>query len=356
MRLRTTTAALFAATSLVAAASATAGAQVDRRTLSGREVRVINLVGTVTVESGSSSDVTVEVTRRGADASRLSIEVGSSGGVPTLRVVFPDDDIIYPEMSRRSSSTFTIDSDGNWGGGSRSLLGGRRRIRVRGDGRGAEAWADVRVIVPAGRKVDVKVGVGSVRAGGMNGDLGIDVASANVSVDGHTGTLRLDTGSGGAEVRNMKGDVLSVDVGSGSVSVIGATVNRMALESGSGGVNVDQVTAAEMTVEVGSGGVRIERSTSERVSVETGSGGVRLELSNSPKSLSVESGSGTVTLVLPANLDAELDISTGSGSIDSDFAVQLNRFERRRIRGTVGNGTGRITVETGSGSVRIRKG
>lgn len=345
------TAAVLLGASLIGAA--TADAQTDRRTLSGRDVRVSNLVGTVTVESGGAGDVTVEVTRRGSDASRLSIDVGSVGGVQTLRVVFPEDDIIYPELGRRSSSTFSVDDDGNWDGGPR--FRSRRRIRVRGDGRGTEAWADVRVIVPAGKSLALKVGVGTVRSNGMNGDLGIDVASARVMVNGHDGTLRLDTGSGGAEVRDVKGDELSVDVGSGSVSVVGATVRRMTLESGSGGVEADQINAGELSVDVGSGGVRIDRATSDRVRLETGSGGVRLEMTNSPTSLDLESGSGTVTLVLPASLDAEVDISTGSGSIDSDFAIQMDRFERRRIRGTVGKGTGRIRVETGSGGVRLRK-
>ncbi len=342
--------------SATAFAAATSPAQTDRRTLAGAEVMVLNLVGSVTIEPGGSGDVSVEVTRRGADASRLSVSIETVRGVPTLRVVFPDGDIVYPELGRRSSSEFGIDADGNWGGNSRDSWRSRRRIRVRSDGRGTEAWADVRIVVPAGKKLTAMVGVGSVRSAGVTGDLGIDVASARVDVLGHTGILNLDTGSGSADIRDIKGDVLNVDVGSGTVTVIGATVTRMILDSGSGGVEADRVNAQELTVDVGSGGVRIERATSDRVRLETGSGGVRLELTNSPSSVDVESGSGTVTLILPANLDAELDISTGSGSIDSDFPVQVNRFERRRIRGTVGKGTGRVRVETGSGSVRIRKG
>ena len=82
---------------------------------------------------------------------------------------------------------------------------------------------------------------------------------------------------------------------------------------------------------------------------------MNVELTNSPKSMDVESGSGSVTLTLPAMLDAEFDISTGSGGIDSDFAVQVNRYERHRMRGVVGKGGGRIRVDTGSGGVRIRK-
>lgn len=339
---------------LVATTATVAFAQTERRTLTGRDITIYDLVGSVTVEQGSGSDVVVEITRRGADARRLEIDVVSDGGGQSLRVIFPDEDIVYPMLGRRYNAAFQIGRDGRWGGYRESRFS-TRRVRVRGEGRGIEAWADLRVTVPTGKRVDINVGVGEVNASGINGDLGIDVASARVTVAGHTGTLRLDTGSGGAEVRDVKGDELSVDVGSGRVSVFGADVRRMLVESGSGGVTVDRVNAAELSVEVGSGGVRIDRATSDRVRVETGSGGVSLELLNSPTTLDVESGSGTVTLVLPANLDAEVDVQTGSGSIDSDFPVSVNRMSRNRLRGVVGRGTGRIRVETGSGSVRLRR-
>ncbi len=354
MLIQTSSIRALGLTFALAATAASVQAQTERRTLSGRDITIYDLVGSVTVEHGTGSDVVVEITRRGADARRLEIDVVSEGNGQSLRVIFPDEDIVYPMLGRRYNADFQIGRDGRWGGFRDSRFS-NRRVRVRGDGRGIEAWADLRVTIPSGKRVDINVGVGEVNASGVNGDLGIDVASARVTVAGHTGTLRLDTGSGGADVRDVKGDELSVDVGSGRVSVFGADVRRMVVESGSGGVTVDRVNAAELSVDVGSGGVRIDRATSDRVRVETGSGGVSLELSNSPSTLDVESGSGTVNLSLPANLDAEIDVETGSGGIDSDFPVSVNRMSRNRLRGVVGRGTGHIRVETGSGSVRLRK-
>lgn len=353
MRLSIRSAGAVAGAALVLATAA--GAQAERRTLPGREVRIYDLVGAVTIEGGNVSDVTVEVTLRGADASRLKVETGTEGGVSTLGVAFPDDDIVYPGMGRSSNWSFSMSRDRRWEGGHNGWWPFSRRVRVKGSGRGTEAWADMRVVVPSGRHVDVKVGVGSVSSRGVNGNLGLDVASARVQVDGHTGTLRLDTGSGGADINNVQGDELTADVGSGHVTVRGVTVERFSVESGSGGIDADQIKSPDITVDVGSGGVRVDRATGDRVRLETGSGGVSFELLNSPKSLDVEAGSGTVTLRLPSNLDAELDIETGSGGIDSDFPVQMNRFERHRLRGTVGKGTGRIHVETGSGGVRLLK-
>ncbi|MBM4193414.1 MAG: DUF4097 domain-containing protein [Gemmatimonadetes bacterium] len=342
--------------SMLAVVAMSAGAQTDRRTLAGAVVGIHNLVGRVTVEPGSGPDVVIEVTRRGADARRLDIETGDVRGVNSLRVMFPDDDIVYPEIGRWSNSDFTIGRDGTWNG-DRSMWNSRRRIRVRGSGRGTEAWADLRVMVPTGKRVEINVGVGEASSRGVEGDLSIDVASARITVSGHKGSLRLDTGSGSVDIRDVTGaDELVADAGSGHITLFNASARRISIESGSGGFEGDNVTAEDLDVEVGSGGVRIDRSTAQRVRLETGSGSMALGLRNSPRTLDVESGSGGVTLTLPTNLDADIDVETGSGGITSDFPVQVDRVERRRLHGRVGRGDGRIRVETGSGSVRLRRG
>lgn len=353
MRFRAPVFAIALAT-LACASADSASAQTERRTLSGSTVSIYDLVGSVTVEPGTGSEVVAEVSLRGMDARRLRTEVVSEGNGQSLRIIFPDDDIVYPELGRWSRSEFNLDRDGRWNRGTDGWFS-RRRIRVSGNGRGSEAWADIRLLVPAGKRVDVNVAVGQVGSRGMSGELSIDVSSAKIRVEGHTGTLRLDTGSGGAEVRDVKGDLLSVDVGSGHVTVMGADVQRLDLDSGSGSVEVDRVTTQDMMVDVGSGGIRVSRATADRMRLESGSGSVSVEVGNSPRSMDVESGSGSVTLMLPATLDAEVDIATGSGGIDSDFPVSVNRMERHRLRGIIGKGTGRIRVETGSGSVRLRR-
>ncbi len=76
---------------------------------------------------------------------------------------------------------------------------------------------------------------------------------------------------------------------------------------------------------------------------------------SSPSSVSVDAGSGGVTLTLPNDFGAEVDIETGSGSITRDFAVRTRTVERRHLRGKIGNGAARVVVETGSGSVRLRR-
>jgi DUF4097 and DUF4098 domain-containing protein YvlB len=113
--------------------------------------------------------------------------------------------------------------------------------------------------------------------------------------------------------------------------------------------------ATELVVEAGSGGVRLSGVKAGRLRVETGSGGSDVELLGAATDVAMEAGSGGVTLRLPESASAAVDIEASSGSIRSDFEVKTARLERRELHGTIGSGTGRIRIESGSGTVRLLK-
>ncbi|MGH7655967.1 MAG: DUF4097 family beta strand repeat-containing protein [Gemmatimonadaceae bacterium] len=333
-----------------------AGAQT--RTLSGSSIAIYDLAGHVTVEQGSGSDVTVEVTMAGHDAKKLSIDVGELRGRNTLRIRFPDDDIIYPDLGRGSSSDFRINSDGTWGGGDDDDRGwsGGHRIRIKGSGSGTEAWADLKILVPAGKDVAVYTGVGELGATRVTSDLRLSAASGHVTANGTKGNLYASAGSGGVEVRGASGDDIHISAGSGGVRATDVSGKRVRLSTGSGGVTASGVASSDdLTVSTGSGHLTIDDTRSPSVRLSAGSGGIRAGFAAPVKSLDVSNGSGGVTVTLPGAVNAEVDISTGSGGIDSDFPVTVNRMERHRLHGQIGDGSGHIRIRSGSGSVQLRK-
>ncbi|MBL0939565.1 MAG: DUF4097 family beta strand repeat protein [Gemmatimonadaceae bacterium] len=341
--------------------SSTAEAQTERRTLSGEHVAIYNIVGEVRLEPGSGRDVEVSVTMRGADAKRLRIDTRTVRGLPTLVIDYPEDEIVYRdnERSRWGSTDSRIREDGTWGSiegsQSRRNWSDYRRIKVKGSGSGLEAWADIVVRVPDGRAVDAFLMVGSLSANGVRGDVRLDGSAARVTAERITGVLNVDAGSGGVTLRDIRGPLLDVDVGSGGITLEDVRSDRCTLDTGSGTVTGTNVSCADLSADSGSGGVRFTNASFSTVSVDVGSGGVSLDLTSSPRSVSVESGSGGVTLSLPDNVNATLDIETGSGGITTDFPIRTNRVERNSLRGTIGDGAGRISIETGSGSVRLKR-
>jgi lia operon protein LiaG len=63
-----------------------------------------------------------------------------------------------------------------------------------------------------------------------------------------------------------------------------------------------------------------------------------------------------VDLTVPAAFGADVQIGTGSGGITVDVPVTRRKARRSSFRGRTGDGNGRVTIDTGSGAVRIRRG
>lgn len=317
--------------------------------LGGRDVAIYNLAGEVEVVPGSGREVRVTVRPGGADADRLSVEVGEIRGRMALRVIYPDDEIVY-DMGNggRYNTQVRVREDGTFGGGS-----GGDRVRIRSSGSGLEAHADLRIEVPPGTDLIVYNAVGRADATGVSADLRLDLSSGGATVADHTGRLEVDTGSGGVSVRNVQGEV-EVDTGSGSVEVVDVNGSRVLVDTGSGSVRGGGIRSASVEIDTGSGRVELERVSAPDVRVDTGSGSVELELLDSVESLEVDTGSGGVTVALPQGLNAEIEVDTGSGGIDVDFPVEVQTMRRNYFRGRVGDGSGRILIDTGSGGVRLR--
>ena len=293
----------------------------------------------------------------GRDADQLRIEQGNVGGRQTLRVIYPADRVVYPERGRSDRTTINVRDDGTWGDkgtGERSDREGHR-IQISGSGSGLEAYADLRVLVPRGQRIVIRQAAGDARITMVDADLAVEVASSDITAERTRGHLSLDTGSGSVSVTDAQGDV-DLDTGSGSVTVSGIKGETLRMDTGSGSIHGSDIDVADLKADVGSGGVRLERVRATRVDVDAGSGGTELDLLTSVERLKVDAGSGGVTVHLPSSLSADVDIETGSGGIDTDFAVQVTRFEQRHMVGRIGDGRGKIRIESGSGHVRLLKG
>jgi hypothetical protein len=329
-----------------------AGQEVER--IGGGDVAIYNLAGRVEVVRGSGSEVVVRIDRGGRDASELLVEVGDIGDRSTLRIIYPADEIVYPEMGRSSNTTQSVRGDGTFGDGGRGREGGER-VRIHGGGSGLEAWADLVVEVPAGTRLATYLAVGEIEALDVDGDLHLDTGSGAVAAHDIRGSLSIDTGSGSVTVRGVDGD-LRVDTGSGRVDVQDVVGREVDLDTGSGGVTAVGVESDLLNVDTGSGSIELREVSSRDVVVDTGSGSVEVELLTDIDRLGVDTGSGSVTVSAPADMGATVEIDTGSGGIDLDFPLEVRSVRRDHVEGRIGDGRGQIEIDTGSGSVRLLRG
>jgi len=167
----------------------------------------------------------------------------------------------------------------------------------------------------------------------------IETVSASVSVEGLEAELELKTVSGEATLESLRGPVTAETV-SGDVSSRGQS-GKLRGETVSGGVTLNAFGGSSVRLHTVSGEVfadlmQAEPDSSAEVETVSGSVYLRLPVSSSQK-VRVESVSGHLTSAFP-----ELRADSGPGS--------------RSLKGSLGEGRGKVKVSTISGSVSLLAG
>lgn len=340
------------AASLVLAAApfvALSAQQVERFELSGPSIKVYNLIGTLQVEAASGSAASATVTRQGSDAAKLTVQ--NAGG--TLRVVYPGSQFVYPALGGNYETTLRVKDDGTFNG-DYDDGGSGRKVKISSRGSGLSAWAEVRLVIPAGTHVELNLGVGKVSLSNVNGSIAVQTASGDLAGNRTAGELSVETGSGDVTLTGHDGP-LSIESGSGDITLGGIKTAELSLETGSGDVRVDGLTASKLSVESGSGDVTVSGAAVGTVEIDTGSGDIRLGLTVDIDDLSVDTGSGDVEVTAPGSLGATVEIETSSGDINTDFPVQVTRKGRDGLSGTIGDGQGKLSIDTASGDVTLKR-
>jgi hypothetical protein len=358
---------------LASAAAAQPIAAQERFSSSAADVAVYNVVGQVRVEPGSGASVVVEVTRVGPDGARLRVENGMVRGHNAIRVIYPEDHIIYrvPGMGRFSRTDFRVRDDGTFDderlfsqraeaepGAVRSAMhfafGEGHKVTISGGGSGLDAHADLRVLVPNGRRVAVILGMGRLYARNVNGDIVLRTHSGDIEADRVGGRLAVESGSGDVRLSDSNARI-DLHTGSGDLLLERLRGSYLGAATGSGDVKGTDFEATELRANTGSGDIVLSNVRSPDLVIDTGSGDVELRLESDVSSLRAHTGSGDVTIGVPGTLGAAIQVDTGSGDVESD--VPLNALDRRRshLRGTIGDGRGDIRIETGSGDVHLVK-
>lgn len=104
------------------------------------------------------------------------------------------------------------------------------------------------------------------------------------------------------------------------------------------------------------GACDIETSQSGEASTVNGSVRAVLGRVGSDDRLKFDTVNGSITLMLPPGLDAEVDGSTVNGGIQTDFPVTVSgKWGPRSMHGTVGRGGARLSASTVNGSIHLAR-
>jgi DUF4097 and DUF4098 domain-containing protein YvlB len=157
--------------------------------------------------------------------------------------------------------------------------------------------ARVTLRVPAGASLDLSTGNGDVRVTGVTGGGDFDIGNGNVTVERGAGRYAAHLGNGDVEIE-AEGALIAADTGNGKLIFTG---------------------------DLGEG------------------------------DHTFSTGNGEVRLTLPADASFKVDIETGNGRINTDFAVGSPQG-MNELKGTVGeNPSASIRIRAGNGSVTLSK-
>jgi hypothetical protein len=165
---------------------------------------------------------------------------------------------------------------------------------------GNRRGVDIDIHMPREGRVDLHTSDGKIELGNLKGEIRLSSGDGSQEIDGVDGKLRATTGDGHIRANGR--------------------FDELDLKTGDGRVDARATTGSALTT------------------------GWRLE-----------SGDGTVTLEVPENLAADVDLHTGDGHIDLDMPVTTaGKLREGEVRGKLNGGGNLLVIHTGDGSIRLR--
>jgi DUF4097 and DUF4098 domain-containing protein YvlB len=229
-------------------------------------------------------------------------------------------------------------------------------------------------------------------------DLRVDTSDANIhvstwdqnTIEAKVTTLRYKIGEGGIRIEeHQNGDLVEIDVrfphhnftvewgnhrvdveihmpregkvnlrtGDGKIE-IGGLKGEMDLHSGDGSEVLEGVDG-KLRATTGDGHIRAD-GRFDALELKTGDGRVEVRAAAGSSLASgwrLETGDGSVTLEVPADFSADVDLHTSDGHIDLEMPVTTEgKLRENEVHGKLNGGGSSLIIRTGDGSIRLRKG
>jgi hypothetical protein len=209
----------------------------------------------------------------------------------------------------------------------------RSRSRRLGGGR-------YELMVPIGTRVQASAVSGDIRITATAGEVQANTVSGSIEVLDAVDRIEIGTVSGDIHAERLRG--------------------RTHIHAVSGDLETRDITG-DLSAETVNGEIKLRDVKSSRVSAGTVSGEITYVGTIEPAgSYEFNAHSGEVSLEIPSNAGATLNLQTFSGSITSRFpiALQPGQVSRRgkQQEFTIGGGGARISIETFSGDITLERG
>lgn len=143
---------------------------------------------------------------------------------------------------------------------------------------------------------------------------------------------------------------LEIDAASADIDIQNLTIQEFDFDGASGKCILTDCKVGEISLDTASGDVTFS-GTLDSLDCDSASAKLQLELKNAPRSIDMDTASGSLTLSLPEDCGFTVSLDALSSRFSSDFATTTQNG-----RYIYGDGSCKINVASMSGGVTIRKG
>jgi len=181
----------------------------------------------------------------------------------------------------------------------------------------------VTVETPAQLTLQARTSDGNVNLTGLQGDLNLTTGDGDVTLDHVSGSLHIKSGDGHVKITDA-GGALDVRTSDGTLTVDGL-FHALALHTSDGQLELNLRQGTKLT----------EAST-------------------------IQSSDGSVTVHVPQNFAADLNVHTSDGHVDCTLPLTMDHYQSgggdgHELRGKLNGGGIPLTIHTSDGNVKIEQ-
>lgn len=189
--------------------------------------------------------------------------------------------------------------------------------------------------------------------------LEVEALASSITVEGVEGDVRLENTAGSITYAGAARRI-EADSASGDIEVDSSTEGASIEVEGVAGAILVQFRDADVRVGTLTGNVRVIGGVVHEGDFESVSGILYFEGELAPQgSVSFENFNGDIELLVPEDSSAAFDITTYSGSIETEFGYEGRSVDaytpEQQAEFTLGGGGASVDIETFAGAVSVRR-
>jgi len=352
-------------TSLAPGSTVIAETSFGSVTVAGADVADCNVVAKISVQAPTEEEAK-EI------AEQVKIELEPVGNTLTVKAEKP------PKKSRRSISisyNITVPKETNvecassFGSIKLTNLNGNVKGKtssgsitaenINGSARLSTSFGSVTCKNISGDEIKLKSSSGSITAENVQGSVQLDTSFGPITCkDMSDGDIKLKTSSGKIKLSNASFGECDVHTSFGSITSDELKGNSIKLHSGSGSINVTKASADTANISTSFGSITCRQITSTDITAKSGSGHIDIACSDSTPpeiSANVVTSFGSIDFVTPPDFSGQVNLTTSYGSIKTDLPITImGEVSKKKLTGVIGEGKGKLHLQTSSGSIKIK--